>query len=282
MPGVHVVTDSACDLTDDLAAAAGITVVPLTIRFGDDELLDRQDLSPAQFWERCKNSAALPQTSAPAPGAFARAYEDAATAGADAVVCLTLSSGVSATYQSALAGSEGLGDRVNVRVIDTRSLTMGQGLLCLSAAEAAAGGASLDEVAAQVDDLIGRTRVFGVVASLDHLQRGGRIGGAAALLGSLLSIKPVIQVKDGLVAEESKQRTRTRSLEYLCGKAKTDAPLERLAICNGAAEDIDVVVDQLADVEVAHKIVVVDLGPVVGTHAGPGTVGVCYQVHAGS
>ena len=137
MPGVHVVTDSACDLTDDLAAAAGITVVPLTIRFGDDELLDRQDLSPAQFWERCKNSAALPQTSAPAPGAFARAYEDAATAGADAVVCLTLSSGVSATYQSALAGSEGLGDRVNVRVIDTRSLTMGQGLLCLSAAEAA-------------------------------------------------------------------------------------------------------------------------------------------------
>ncbi len=282
MAGVHVVTDSACDLTLELAASADITVVPLTIRFGDDELRDRQDLSPAQFWERCKASSALPETAAPAPGDFARAYEAAAGAGADAVVCLTLSSGVSATYQAALAGAEGMATTIPVRVIDTRSLTMGEGLMCLSAADAARDGATLDEVAELVTGLIGRTRVFGVLGSLDHLQRGGRIGGAAALVGSLLSIKPVIQVKEGVVAEESKQRTRARSLEYLCSKVFSDAPLERLAICSGAANDLDVVRDRLSKVEVAHETVVVDLGPVVGTHAGPGTVGVCYQLPAPS
>lgn len=285
MPGVRVVTDSACDLTDELAAASGVTVVPLTIRFGDEELLDRRDLSPDEFWRRCKASPTLPETAAPSPGAFQAAYEDAADQGAEAVLCLTISSGVSATYQSALAGAGAeagaggaAGGRVPVRVVDTRSLTMGQGLLCLAAAELAAGGIGLDEVTAHVDELIGRTKVYGVVDTLDHLQRGGRIGGAAALLGSLLSIKPVIQVKGGVVEQESKQRTRGRSLEYLVGKCKADAPLERIAVCNGSATDIDVVVSALADVQTAHPLVVVDLGPVVGTHAGPGTIGVCYQV----
>jgi DegV family protein with EDD domain len=282
MAGVHVVTDSACDLSDELAAAAKITVVPLTIRFGDEELQDRRDLSPAEFWERCKASSALPETAAPPPGAFAAAFEQAVADGAEAVLCLSLSSGVSATYQAALAGAESVTSTVPIKVIDTRSLTMGQGLMCLSAAEAAKGGASLEETVGLVESLIPRTRVLGVLGSLDHLQRGGRIGGAAALVGSLLSIKPVIQVKDGLVAEESKQRTRARSLEYLCAKVDADAPLERLAICSGAADDLDVVRKRLADVAVAHEAVVVDLGPVVGTHTGPGTVGVCYQIAAGS
>jgi DegV family protein with EDD domain len=282
MPGVRVVTDSACDLTDELAAANGITVVPLTIRFGDEELLDRRDLSPDEFWRRCKESSALPETAAPSPGAFHEAFEKAADDGAEGILCLSLSSGVSATYQSALAGAEAAGGRVPIRVVDTRSLTMGQGLMCLAAAEAAAGGAGLDEVAALVDDLVGRTRVFGVLGTLDHLQRGGRVGGAAALVGSLLSIKPVIQVKDGVVEQESKQRTRSRSLEYLVSKPRADAPLERIAVCNGAAEDIDAVVSELAGVKTVHELVVVDLGPVVGTHAGPGTIGICYQRSTGT
>jgi len=280
MPGVHVVTDSACDLTDELAKEAEITVVPLTIRFGDEELLDRRDLSPTEFWARCKAATALPETAAPSPGAFQAAYEAAVAAGASGVLCLNLSSGVSATYQAARAGAEAVGDKFPVRVIDTLSLTMGQGLLCLAAAEAAAGGAGLDELVALVDDLIGRTRVYGVVATLDHLQRGGRIGGAKALLGSLLSIKPVVTVRGGVVEEESKQRTRTRSLHYLADKVKADAPLERLAVCNGAADDIDDFLAMLGGVETAHPMVLTELGPVVGTHSGPGTIGACYQVTA--
>jgi DegV family protein with EDD domain len=278
MPGIRVVTDSACDLTDELAAANGIVVVPLTIRFGAEELSDRRDLSPAEFWRRCQASPTLPETAAPAPGAFAAAFTDAADRGATGVLCLTISSGVSATYQSALAGADAIAGRVPVKVIDTRSLTMGQGLMCLAAAEAAAGGASLDELGLLVGGLIGRTRILGVVDTLDHLQRGGRIGGAAALVGSLLSIKPVIQVVDGVVEQESKQRTRSRSLDYLAGKVRADAPLDRIAVSNGAADDIDAVLSRLAGLDVAHELLVVDLGPVVGTHAGPGTIGVSYQL----
>ena len=280
MSGVRIVTDSACDLSPALASAAHVTVVPLTIRFGEEELQDRIELSPEEFWRRCKGAATLPETAAPSPGAFQQAFEAAADDGADAVVCLTLSSGVSATYQSALAGAAGMAGGPPIEVVDTRTLTMGQGLICLAAAEAAEGGATLAEVLAGVHDLLGRTKAFGVVDTLDHLQRGGRIGGAAALLGSLLSIKPVVEVRDGVVEQESKQRTRSRSLQYLIGKARADAPLERLAVANGAADDIDVVLKGLADVEVAHELVVVDLGPVVGTHAGPGTIGVCYQLPA--
>lgn len=280
MADVRVVTDSACDLSEELAQRAGIDVVPLTIRFGQEELQDRRELSPAQFWQRCKASPSLPETAAPSPGAFQAAFEQAAAEGAAAVVCCTLSAGVSATYQAARAGADALGGRFPVEVIDTRSLTMGQGLICLAAAELAAEGAPLDAVAARVRDLIGRTRVLGIVDTLDHLQRGGRIGGAAALVGSLLSVKPVIEVRDGVVEQESKQRTRTRALDYLVAKVAGDAPLERLAVCDGAAADIDAVVERLRPIAVAHELVRCDLGPVVGTHAGPGAIGICYQVPA--
>lgn len=282
MTDVRVVTDSACDLSDELARGAGIDVVPLTIRFGHEELQDRRELSPAEFWRRCKAAPALPETAAPSPGAFRAAFERAAEGGASGVVCCTLSAGVSATYQAAVAGAEGLEDRLRVEVIDTRSLTMGQGLICLAAAELAATGAPLEAVTALVHDLVGRTRVLGVVDTLDHLQRGGRIGGAAALVGSLLSVKPVIQVRNGVVEQESKQRTRTRALDYLVAKVAGEAPLERLAVCDGAAADIEAVVARLGAIEVAHELVRCDLGPVVGTHAGPGAIGVCYQVPASS
>lgn len=276
MAGVRVVTDSACDLTEELAGRQGIVVVPLTIRFGDEELLDRRDLSPSEFWERCRTRVALPETAAPSPGAFRDAYAQAADEGATGILCLTLSAGVSATYQSALAGAEAFGSAIPVEVIDTRVLTMGQGLLCMAAADRASEGADIDTLANEVREAITRTRVLGALGTLDHLQRGGRIGGAAALLGSLLSIKPVIQVRDGIVEQESRQRTRARALDYLVAKVAAESPLERLAVCNGAAEDIDVVVSRLLGVPVEHPTVVVDLGPVVGTHAGPGTIGICF------
>ncbi len=279
MPGVRIVTDSACDLTDQLVKEHNVTVVPLTIRFGDAEFEDRRQLTPTEFWERCRGKGALPETSAPSPGAFQAAYQHAVDDGADAVLCLTISSKVSGTYDSARTAAETF-DAKPVQVIDTYSLTMGQGLLVIAAAEEAASGSGLDDLVAATRDRIGRTRIYGVLGGLEHLQRGGRIGGARALVGSLLNIKPVIQLKDGEVAEESKQRTRARALAYLTEKVRADAPVERIAVADGACDDFAEVMTSLQDIATEHPIFSVDLGPVVGTHAGPNTVGVCYIVPA--
>jgi DegV family protein with EDD domain len=150
----------------------------------------------------------------------------------------------------------------------------------VAGAEGAMAGTSLDDLVAASEDRRERVRVYGVVGGLDFLQRGGRIGGAQAMLGSLLSIKPVIVVKDGEVAEESKQRTRTRALSYMAAKVAADAPLERLAVADGASPDIADVVVRLGAIATEHPLLSVQLGPVVGSHTGPSTVGVCYLVPA--
>lgn len=275
MAGIHVVTDSACDLTPELAETNGISIVPLTIRFGTEELVDWQELSAKEFWDRVVTGPHMPETAAPAPGAFQQAFLAAADDGAEGVLCINLSSGVSATYQSAVAAATAVADRVPVQVIDSRTLTMGSGLLALAAAELAATGMALGDLAAEIESMKARTAVYGVIGTLDFLRRGGRIGGAAHLIGSMLSIKPVIEVRDGVVEVESKQRTRARSLEYLASKAREAGPVDRIAVVNGAAGDIDVVLGLLEDVESDHELVVTDLGPVVGSHAGPGTIGLC-------
>lgn len=280
MPGVHIVTDSACDLTNLLVKELNVTVVPLTIRFGSEEFVDRAELDATEFWDRCKGKGALPETAAPAPGAFVSAYERSAAEGADAVLCLTISSRLSATYTSARTAAESF-STIPVQVIDTCSVTMGQGLLVVAAAEDAAAGATLEGLVAATNERIPRTRVYGVLGGLEHLQRGGRIGGARAAVGSLLNIKPVILIKDGQVAEESKQRTRARALAYLTDKVKGDAPVERLAVAEGACDDVPDVLARLEDIPTRHPLLTVELGPVVGTHAGPNTVGVAYIIAAG-
>ncbi len=169
-----------------------------------------------------------------------------------------------------------MSDRITVRVVDTQSVTMGQGLLVLAAADMASTGTGLDDIVSSLEDMKRRTRVYGVVDSLDYLKRGGRIGGAAHLVGSLLSIKPVIVVREGVVEVESKQRTRARSLQYLANKAIEAGPLERLGAADGVASDFDEVLDMLRKTQPEHELVTTDLGPVVGSHTGPGAVGVCF------
>jgi DegV family protein with EDD domain len=277
MARIRVITDSACDLSADVAAEHGIVVVPLSIRFGDEEFIDGRDLTTEQFWARCKASAVLPETSAPSPGSFQEAFLAAADEGYDGVLSLSLSGGVSATYQSALAASRAVADRIEVRAVDTRTMTMSLGILAIDVADLAATGADLDTLEARAHELIPRTSVYGAVDTLEHLEKGGRIGGARALLGSMLAIKPVVTLVDGMVAEESKQRTRARSLRYLADKILDSPPLSRVAIAHGAATDIDTFLDLIKDVKSEHPLMVNQLGPVIGTHTGPGTIGVCLM-----
>jgi DegV family protein with EDD domain len=277
---VRLVTDSSCDLPASLAAECGIEIVPLTIRFGADELVDRRDLTPAEFWARCARETELPQTAAPSPGAFEEAFRKLQAEGADGVVCVNLSADLSATIQAAQAAATIVGAQMPVEVVDSRSVSLGLGLIAVEAARRGAAGASVEEVAALARDLAGRTRIHATVDTLDHLKKGGRIGGAQALLGSLLSIKPVIEVRDGKVEAGPKQRTRARALRYLVDQVAAAGTIERLAVVHAEAPDRTELLDQLATHFPRDQIVVGDLGPVVGTHTGPRTIGVIFQVRS--
>lgn len=277
MGTVKVVTDSACDLPQDLVEELGIEIVPLHIRFGSEELVDRVDLTPEQFWARCNASPVLPETAAPSPGAFQEAFRAAAAAGCAGVVCVNLSGSLSATYQAATTAAEAVAGDIPVRVIDSRTLTMGQGMMVVMAARAAAAGKGLEDVAGVVEDLIPRTHCFGTLDTLDYLKKGGRIGSAAALLGSVLSIKPVVEVANGVVEPESRQRTRSRALAYLVDKVRQAGDIENLGVMNGSAPDIEHFLDLLGAVYPRDKIIVGSIGAVIGTHVGPGTVGITYN-----
>ena len=275
---VRVVTDSACDLPDDTAAELGIDVVPLSIRFGDQEYVDRRDLTPAAFYEKLATSPVLPETAAPAPGAFEAVFRAALDGGADAVVSVNISSGVSATMQSAANAAAALGEGADVRVVDSRSVSWGLGSQVVAAARAAAEGASVDEVVATVEEMVPRTRVYCTVDTLDHLKKGGRIGGAQALLGTLLSIKPVIDVSSGVVEEAGKPRTRSKALRFLADKVGQHARVENLAVMHGCAPDVEQLLELLAPICSRDKIHVGEIGATIGAHAGPRVMGVTFQV----
>jgi len=273
---VRIVTDSSCDLSDEEVAAHGIEVVPLTIRFGDEELEDRTQLSVEDFYRRLETSDALPETAAPAPGKFEAAFRRQAEAGADAVVCINLSSGLSATMQSAQNAARALEGELDVRVVDSRSITSGLGTQVLLAAQAAEAGASVDEVAALAEGLAQRTHVIGALDTLENLKKGGRIGGAQALLGSLLSIKPILDISTGVVEEAGKARTRKKALEALRDKVAEAGPVEHLTISHGFAPDVDDMVRLLREVHPDADVRVGPIGPVIGTHGGPRVMGITW------
>ena len=274
--GVRVVTDSACDLPDELVAELGIEVVPLSIRFGHDEFVDRQDLSTDEFWRRLSESSVLPETSAPAAGAFEKVFRTLADDGATGIVCINLSSKLSATMQAAQVAAKAVADSCPVEVVDSLHVTMGLGNLCLAAARQAAAGGSVDAIVADVIDRRDRTRLYGTLDTLEFLKKGGRVGNARALLGSMLAIKPVVEVRDGVVEEAGKVRTRSKALRLLVDKVK-EGPVESLAVMHGQAPDLDELLDMLDPLVPRSEIVVGQVGPVIGTHAGPRVIGVTFQ-----
>ena len=274
---IRIVTDSSCDLPDAVVTEHGIRVVPLSIRFGDDEFIDREQLTPAAFWAKCAASPTLPETAAPAPGQFETTYRELAAEGATGIVVVALSGKLSATLQSAELAARSVADDVEVRIVDSRSVSLGVGTMALAAARAAADGGSLDEVEALARGLVERTHVIGTLDTLDNLKKGGRIGNATALLASALSIKPIIEVRDGEVEQAGKQRTRTKALKFLVDTLRDwDGEIRDLAVLSAACDDVDRFVDMLRPLY-DGEIVVGEIGPVIGTHAGPGTIGVAFH-----
>jgi DegV family protein with EDD domain len=277
---IRVVTDSACDLPQRLVDEHGITLVPLTFRFGDEEFTDRTGLTTAEFWARCAASPVLPQTAAPSPGQFTHAYQRLAAAGATGILVVTLSSELSATSQAAeqgIAAARAAGVGVPIRIVDSRSASMGEGINVLAAARLARTATSLEDLARAVEALCARTRVWGALDTLENLKKGGRIGGAKALLASALAIKPIITVADGRVAEGGKQRTRAKALAFVVDRFRADGEVTDVAVLHAQCSDVDAFVAQL---RATHRgeIIVGDIGSVIGSHTGAGTIAVTYHV----
>lgn len=274
---IKVVTDSACDLDAAVVEELGIEIVPLSIRFGTEEYVDRVNLSPQAFYEKMAASATLPETAAPAPGVFEKVFREALDGGADGVLCVNLSGQLSATIESARNAARSMPD-APVRIVDSLSVTGGLGSMVSAAARATRDGASLDDAVALVEDMVPRTRVYGALDTLENLKKGGRIGGAQALLGSLLSIKPLIEVRDGVVHEAGKPRTRSKAIKALVDKLREAGDVENVNVLHGFAPDAEELIEQVAAVVPRDQLTTGIIGATIGTHGGPRLCGVTFQV----
>ncbi len=273
---IRIVTDSSCDLPDEILESHRITVVPLTIRFGDDDFVDRQELSVDDFWARLTTSEELPETAAPSVGRFQRAYRDLSNAGADGIVAVMISAGISATHQSATLAAEQLTSGIPVRVIDSGLVSAALGLCVLAAARAAQAGGTIDEVEEAARRAVDSSNLFASLDTLEFLKRGGRIGGAAAFFGNLLDVKPLITFADGIVSAGGRVRTRRKAIRAVLDHLDSLESLTEVGVVHSDAPDLDEFLEALNERGHSDPIVA-RLGPVVGTHAGPGVIGVVYR-----
>ncbi len=274
---IRIVTDSSCDLPDEILDRHRITVVPLTIRFGDEEFIDREQLSGDEFWERLIASEDLPETAAPSVGRFQQAYTDLADEGADGIVAVMISSGISATHQSATLAAEQFVSGIPVKVIDSGLVSAALGLALIAAARAAEAGVSIDEVESAARGASSASNLFATLDTLEFLKRGGRIGGAAAFFGNLLSIKPLITFSDGVVSPGGRVRTRKKAVRAVLDHLDSLESVVDLGVVHSDPPDLSDFLAELSDRGHARPLVA-RLGPVVGTHAGPGVIGLVYRI----
>lgn len=274
MSRIAIVTDSTSDLPPALCRRYGITTVPLNIHFGREVFRDQVEITADEFMDRLQRSAQLPTTSQPSPGLFEQVFRRLA-ADHDAIVAILISAKLSGTVSSALAAATAVADIIPVRVVDSQNASMGLGLQAIRAAELAADGCSVDEIAQR---LAAGTTAYHVVFfadTLEYLQRGGRIGRAAGLVGSLLQLKPVLRIEGGQVVPMERTRTRGRAIQGLVSFVEGLPHIARLSIVHNTTPlDAAQLADRLGRIVPREQIVVAKLGAVIGTHIGPGALGV--------
>ncbi len=273
---VAIVTDSTADLPSELARKRSITVVPLTLHFEGKSLLDGVDITPADFYRQLPAATTHPTTSQPSAGRFAETYA-ALLKDHDSIVSVHISEKLSGTYASARQGAD-LTDPTRVHVIDSELASMSLGLLTLAASQLAAQGADAKSIETKVLAMRDQVQTYFSVATLEFLRRGGRIGRASALLGSVLQVKPVLCIRDGLVTPLERVRTFDRALNRVIELVRAVDRGKGVCAIVGHADAEDAAERVARELEpIAETLMIQPLGPVVGAHAGPGVVGVgCY------
>ena len=271
---VRIVTDSVSDLPSGIAEELGIAVIPICVRFGSEVYRDGIDLTVEQFYDMLRSTRYLPVTSVPPPAAFSQTYDRLALE-ADEILVLTVTSKLSGTYEVALQSVALMQEKCRVEVVDSRAALMGQGFLAILAARAARAGADLDEIISMVQQNMPRVDFRASFDTLEYLERGGRIGKAQALLGSLLKINPIIGLKDGVVFPFGKERSRAKAIEHLADFALSFRRIDEMAVEYGtAADDAETLVNLLGDKFPKERIYRARAGAVISTHTGPGLIAV--------
>jgi DegV family protein with EDD domain len=266
---VKIVTDTLSDITYDLAEKWGLTVVPLYVRFGKQIFRDRVDITSEEFYRRLVNESALPSTTQPTPNDFADVYRKLAQE-TDEILVIVVSSKLSGTYQSAAQAKDYLKNKCRIEIVDSLTVAMGQGLIVLSAARAVKEGANLAKVTEMVRKATSRSHLIAFFDTLKYLAKGGRIGKAQGLLGSVLSVKPILTVKDGEMAPLTRVRSLTAGLDYLYNTAVGYSDVEGLAVEHATTpRDADALVERLSEVFPKERIYRSVISPVIGTYAGP-------------
>ena len=276
MPRLAIVTDSTADLPADLRERLGITMVPLNVHFGDEVFRDQMDITTEQFMVRLGQSSKLPTTSQPSAGLFEETFRTLA-ADHDAIVAVLISSKLSGTIQSATIARDAVADAVPVEIVDSFTASMALGLQVLRAAELAADGLDAPTIAERLRAEVGRYEIVFFVDTLEYLQRGGRIGKAAAFVGGLLNLKPLLRVDEGQVVPFERTRTRARAIQGVVDFARGLPAIDRLSVIYSSVRaDADALADRLAaELNLSpDDILIAQMSPVIGTHVGPGAMGV--------
>jgi DegV family protein with EDD domain len=274
---IAIVTDSTSDLPKDVVEKHGITVVPLNVRFGMEEFKDGIDIDNDEFYRRLQIESDLPTTSQPSLGDFSEVYRSL-IAEHDGIVSIHISGKLSQTINSAIQGARDVdSDGEKIKTIDTGQATIPLGLIVIEAANAAASGANLAGVVKAVHDAMGRARFYGMVDTLEYLVKGGRIGRAKGFIGGLLKVTPIITLEDGESSPVTSPRTRRKALAKLKELVEEAAPLDQLAVhYSTEPEEIERLAADLAHLAPEGGVMISQIGAVVGTYAGPGSLGVGF------
>jgi DegV family protein with EDD domain len=267
---VKIVTDSVADIPPQVIAELGITVVPVLVRFGEETYRDGIDITTDQFYEKLVKSAVMPTTSVPSLDLFARTYARLAEE-TDEILVIMLSAKLSGLYNAAVQSADLMEGKCRIEVVDSQNAVMAQGFVVIKAARAAREGAGLDEILEIVRQNLPRVDIRAAFDTLEYLKRGGRIGRAAALMGSMLKVNPIVKIKDGVVEPAGRARSREKAMDMLYEFAAGYSHIEEMAV-EGAAcpEDVDSLVRRLGALFPEERIYRSRTTPVIGTHTGPG------------
>lgn len=282
MSNIRIVTDSTADLTPELVERYGIKVVPLEVLVEGKAYKDKIDISNDEYYKLLQSAKELPTTSQPSPAAFAEAYRELAAEGADHIISIHISSELSGTYQSSVLAAGLVDGEVKVHNFDSRTATMGLGLIVLSAARLVEKGLELNLILQRIEEIIQKTAIYFLLDSLDNLHKGGRIGKASHLFGSLLNIKPVLCLSDGVISAYEKVRGNKgnkaleRLIEILAEKIEPDKKLYcTVGYCDNR-EIADYMVEKLKEKVQCDEFIYLQIGSVVATHIGMGAVGLAF------